>query len=112
MKMKIRNLTPHEVNIIDEQGITTKSFPSEGVARASQVATPVGEVDGIELVHMEYGKPVDLPEPEEGVMLIVSLITVQAAKASGRRTDDLLLTAGQVRNGKGVIIGCRRLALA
>lgn len=108
----VKNLTPHAVNVIAEDGSTIATFAPEGVvARASQVAEPVGTLNGIELVSMKFGATVDLPAPQEGVFLIVSVITINAAKAEGRITSDLLMTADSVRNSEGQIIGCRRFSV-
>jgi len=99
------------VNIIAEDGSTTASFPSEGVARASQHAEPIGLLNGIELVSMKFGETVDLPDPVKDTYYVVSIITANAARANGRSTDDLIITADPVRNDEGQIIGCRRFAL-
>lgn len=108
----IKNLTPHAVNIIAEDGSTTATFAPEGaVARATQHAEVVGSLNGVELVSMKFGETVDLPTPQEGIFLIVSVITINAAKAEGRTTSDLLMTADPVRNDEGQIIGCRRFAV-
>lgn len=115
MKMNhvtIKNLTPHAVSIIAEDGSTTATFAPEGaVARATQHAETVGSLNGIELVSMKFGATIDLPAPQEGTFLIVSVITINAAKAEGRTTSDLLMTADPVRNEAGQIIGCRRFAV-
>ena len=108
--MTIKNLTPHAVNIVDSEGNLRRSFASEGIARATQSSTVVGEVDGIELVEMSFGDPIDLPDPTEGTLLIVSVITANAAKACGRGADDLVIAADPVRDSEGRIIGCMRLA--
>lgn len=108
---KIINMTPHTVNIVAQDGTIMASFPSEGIARASQTAEHVGELDGIELVSMKFGKTEDLPAQEDGVYYIVSVITANAAKAEGRGTDDLVITADPVRDVDGRIIGCKRFAL-
>lgn len=108
--MTIKNLTPHAVHVID--GETVRTFESEGIARAAQTMEEAGNVGGIRMVRMSFGAPVDLPAPEEGVYLIVSAITVSAAKASGRTVSDLLLTADPVRDEAGRIIGCKALAFA
>ena len=63
----IRNLTPHTVNVIAEDGTIKATFPSEGSARADQIETRVGELDGIELVSMKFGATENLPAPAEGV---------------------------------------------
>lgn len=111
MAKKIINLTPHTINVIAEDCTITASFPSEGIARASQKAEHVGELDGIELVRMAFGATEDLPAPAEDTYYIVSVITANAAKAEGRTTDDLIITADPVRDGEGRIVGCRRFAL-
>ena len=79
---KIINLTPHAVNIVAEDGTVKAAFPSEGIARASQVAEHEGELEGIELVTMKFGA-----------------------------THDLVITADPVRDADGRIIGCKRFAL-
>jgi len=107
--VKIVNLTPHTLNILDENG-TEYSFPSDGIARAAQSSTVVGTLNGIEVVKTTFGAPEGLPDPEEGVFIVVSLATANAAKAAGRTVDDLLLTSDPVRDADGRIIGCRRFA--
>lgn len=109
----IINLTPHTVNVISESGETVKEYPASGMfARAFQTEAHIGELEGVELVSMTFGAPVGLPDFEEGVYYIVSAILISAARASGRTTADLLLTADPVRNEAGQIIGCRKFALA
>lgn len=111
----IRNLTPHAVNIVAEDGNVLATFESEGIARAQQSDVPTGtiQVNGVELtlVSTEFGAPVDLPDPQEGVMLVVSIITANAAKAAGRPTGDLLITSNPVRDDSGRIIGARQFAV-
>lgn len=107
----IINLTPHTINICAEDGTIVKSFESQGIARAKQTAEHIGEIDGVELVSMKFGEPEDLPEFKEETYYVVSIITANAAKAVGRRVDDLLITADPIRDADGQIIGCKRLAL-
>lgn len=108
--MKIRNLTPHNINVWEDDKII-RTYPSEGIARARQMSEKIGTLDGVEVVKMTFGEPVDLPDYEEGTCLIVSLITANAAKYVGRRTDDLLITADPVRDTDGQIVGCRHFAV-
>ncbi len=108
--MEIVNLTPHEVKIIGDDGNVVAVFPSAGVARASQHDVPAGEINSISVVKTEFGEVSGLPEPTEGVVFIVSRITVEAARAQGRTTDDLLTTSGAVRDDQGRIVGCRAFA--
>lgn len=105
----IKNLTPHDVTIIFDDG-SKRVIPSSGIARAAQKSVDVAIIEGIPICKMVFGDTVDLPDPELGVSLIVSVITANAAKAAGRITDDLLITADPVRDDDGKIIGCKRLA--
>lgn len=104
--MKFVNLTPHGVNYIHEDG-SVETFPSQGCARAAVKTEVVGSVDGYRMTKSVFGAPVDLPEYQEGVLLIVSLATANSAKQHGRRTDDLVITNEAVRDDSGAIIGCR-----
>ena len=107
--MAIFNLTPHKVNIVDEEGNVIKTFESRGVARATQKDVEVGMLEGIPIIESTFGKIVGLLEPSEGVFYIVSALTAKAASLSGRSTEDLLLTGKTVRNDDGQIIGCQAL---
>ena len=114
--MKVINLTPHEVRIVDASNALIVAIPSSGVARAEQRDESAGslEFEGslIPVVKTEFGG-VELPEPTEGVAYIVSNITVQAAKAVGRSVEDLLFPSGvPVRDANGQIVGVRALARA
>ncbi len=137
--MNLINLTPHPVVILTlvEGGevrgyIGNPTMPTEGrfrviatlppsgkVARATQndietgyvpVGDDFGEPYRVIVVRSTYGAPTDLPEPKDGVMLVVSIITAQAAKAAGRSTSDLLITADTVRDETGKIIGCQKFS--
>lgn len=106
---RIRNLTPHDVVVINQDNSINRIFESEGIARAAQSYSEAGEIDGIRIVESTFGEPVDLPDPQDGIYLIVSMVTAQAAAKHGRATSDLLLTTLAVRNDKGQIIGCKAL---
>lgn len=106
----IINLTPHRINIVDEEGNVVKIFESSGVARATQNDVQIGMLEGIPIIETKFGEPVDLPEYNQGTYYIVSALTAKAASLSGRNTRDLLLTGKTVRNSDGQIIGCQALA--
>jgi hypothetical protein len=106
----IINLTPHRINIVDEEGNVVKIFESSGVARAAQNDVQIGMLEGIPIIETKFGEPVDLPEYNQGTYYIVSALTAKAASLSGRNTRDLLLTGKTVRNSDGQIIGCQALA--
>lgn len=98
------NLTPHEVNIINDDNII--HIPPSGiVARCQQFEETVGEIDGIRVTHVSIGSPIDLPPAQEGVTYIVSHIVLQNA---GER-NDLVKPGTLVRNAAGDIIGCHEL---
>lgn len=106
----IKNLTPHCIVMVDENGAVVREYKSEGIARATQSNIQVGEVDGIPLMETSFGETIDLPEYQDDVYLIVSIITANAAKANGRMVDDLLITTDTVRDETGRIIGCKAFA--
>lgn len=130
--MNLVNLTPHAVMLYTAESCITLPggrgnklvdssttpvmviAPSGVVARATQYEECRDPLTAyglrIPICRMVYGAPVDLPEPEEGVGYIVSAITANAAKAAGRPTDDLFITAGMIRDEQGNIIGCTGFA--
>lgn len=117
---EIRNLTPHAV-VVHE--ITFA--PSGVIARATEESTPgepirlsIPDPTGAPADRITFEVPtsttaytglVDLPEPEPGVYLIVSMVVMQVAADRGRWTGDLLVPGQQVRDFAGRIIGCRSL---
>lgn len=107
--MTIKNLTPHAVNVLQDNG-TYKAFESVGIARAEQTYEEVCVADGITFVKSSYGAPINLPDPEEGILLIVSKQTIEAAQGVGRTTNDLVVPVDIIRNEKGQILGCRKLS--
>ena len=106
--MKMFNLTPHAVNLMDDNNTVIATFTPAGiVARAKQVNTLIGTVDAngvpVPVYRAVYGAIENLPEPKEGCVYLVSALTAQAAK--GR--DDVYVTMDPVRDDQGRIIGCR-----
>lgn len=123
----ILNYTPHSIDVFRREDVipdTGRGFlprhgrkpafqiPSSGIARAASSLAPDGALDGIPLVREEFGAVEGLPRPELGIWLVVSKVTVDAARDHGRTTEDLLLTTGLVRNGDGAVIGCTALKRA
>jgi hypothetical protein len=103
----VRNLTPHDVNIVRGNG-SIYTIPKEGPApRLGEKVEDAGSVDGIPVVKKTMDREgCDLPQADHEVYLIVSLAIAQAFPE--RR--DLLVPDGLVRNEQGAIIGCSRLA--
>lgn len=117
---EIRNLTPHPV-VVHE--ITFA--PSGVIARATEEATVAAPIRlsipdpaGAPADRITFDVPtsttrytgiIDLPAPEPGVYLIVSMVIPPVALAHGRWTGDLLVPGQQARDADGRIIGCRAL---
>lgn len=106
--MQIINATPHDVNIIGENGQVVRTYAASGICpRCSVSREAVDEIDGIRINRTVFGDVVGLPEYVEGTYYIVSAIVANAAK--GRQ--DLLITDDAVRDDKGRVIGCKALAV-
>jgi hypothetical protein len=104
--MKIVNLTPHVVNVVDEGACTLP--PSGQVARVSSTTTEVRRVNGIPCSAVSYGEVQGLPEAEEGTLYIVSAL-VRAAVPHRR---DVASPGELVRDPETKQpIGCRGLAV-
>jgi hypothetical protein len=106
---KIRNLTPHPINILDEEGNNIRTIApdveKENLPRLVEDVEKVGEVDGIPILRKTYGRCENLPARQEGIYLIVSGLIATAMK----RND--LLVPNTVRNEKGQIIGAASLSV-
>lgn len=83
------NLTPHRIDFQFPDGSRVE-FPSEGIAR---VDTIIGESTSIVYDHREmpvtspiiYGEVQGLPDPEDGVIYIVSQIVLTQPSVAGRK---------------------------
>ena len=108
------NKTPHPITLVLEDGakitlepvLPTPRVSSSSVKTANYVVT---DSDGVkhEIIREApvFGEVVDLPEPQEGVLYIVSMLV--AARASNR--TDLVSPGRQLRNEAGQVIGCAGL---
>lgn len=102
MKVKVINLTPHDIVINDG----TVFPPSGMVARVDTTQVLDGDVNGIPVMKVSYGDIVDLPAPKQGVVYIVSALVLSASKAAGR-TDCVAPNTSStdvIRNDKGQIV--------
>lgn len=112
--IKLVNKTPHPVTLVLEDGarislepvLPTPRVSSSSVKTASYTIT---DGEGTEHVITReaptFGEIVDLPEPEEGVIYVVSMLV--AARAANR--IDLVSPGRQIRNDAGQVIGCAGL---
>lgn len=101
----ILNYTPHEINIITEDG-KTYNFPSIGNARCNQTTIAAGTIGNIPISSTTFGKIEGLPEEKPNAYYIVSRLVKQACP--NRR--DLLVPNEIIRDETGKIIGCKSLA--
>ena len=105
--MTIMNCTPHTVNFVNDAGEVVRSIEPSGILpRVSSSINLVGDIDGIPDEETVYGEVTDLPEKQDGVILIVSAMV--ASRLPDR--DDLRVPGRQVRNDRGQVIGCKSLS--
>lgn len=105
--MNFINMTPHALNIIQEDG-SVYTLPASGQVARVDVNRKVAYVmDGIEIYETVWGDVIGLPERQHDTAYIVSALVAQAAKRS-----DVYSPGELVRNEAGQVIGCRGLTYA
>lgn len=133
--MILKNLTPHAIIFyIDDQPVVTLEpeavglrltetddrVSKEWVAHYPRTAIQNWEPEGnvqlaVPIVRRTYGPPDDLPAPEKGVLLVVSLPALVGLRAAGVTREDIVSfdtgpgRFGAVRNEAGQVVGCHRL---
>ena len=109
--VKLVNKTPHQVTLILEDGgkivldpvMPIPRVSSHNVVTANYVITDEnGDEHIITREAPVFGEVVDLPEEQEGVLYVVSMLV--AARAANRK--DLVSPGRQIRNEAGQVIGC------
>ncbi len=108
---KIKNLTPHEINLVGEDGKVIATFPSEGLIRLSQKSEVVDYLtlengERIPLSKTSFGQAEGLPEEREDTIYIVSSLVCQAYPDR----QDFYIPDQTVRDKEGRIVGCRSLS--
>ena len=110
--MKLKNLTPHPINLIPTPGLDFVIKPEAVPARCIETRQSLGEIDyaqwEIEIDSPTFGEIVDLPDPIEDVGYVVSFPVASAAWKLGR--TDVFTTSIPIRDDSGKIIGCQKLA--
>jgi len=111
LAMRFVNCTPHAINILREDGSIMTVESSGVVVRVETTQEIVGNIDGVPVVRTVFNN-VTLPEPQDGVVYIVSTVVLQALQQMGICRDDLVApdTGPQsaVRDGTGQIVAIRR----
>jgi len=110
--MKVVNLTPHEVVVMSDNREVVDRYPATGqIARVSEVIEPDNlDLGGVPVVRKRHAEVVGLPEPQDEVLYLVSVIVPPAVPD---RNDLIVPDTGPdsaVRDDGGRIIGVRRLA--
>jgi hypothetical protein len=103
---KIKNLTPHDINIkVGENFLTIE--PESIIPRCSQETVDIGFLpNGIKLTSTKFGEVQNLPPQVEGTFLIVSRLV----KSALPERKDLLVPECLIRNEQNHIIGCESLS--
>lgn len=101
--MNIINLTPHAINIYNaDRNLVATVEPSGTVARVEANRQLVATVEGVPFYRTTYGALSGLPEPQDGVIYVVSGMARSAVP--GR--SDLWQPGELLRNEAGQPIGC------
>jgi hypothetical protein len=100
--MELINLTPHAINIYNEENeLVLVIEPSGQLARITTTKTKINEVNGVPIFNTQAGNPEGLPPQEDGKGFIVSGIF-----RSLIRRSDLYQPGELLRDEKGQPIGC------
>lgn len=99
------NLTPHDLNIINLKGIATTIEKSGQIARVTETRTFREPLDGIGVSSTVFGEVEGLPEPVDGVFLIVS----QLVRSAVPHRKDVLSPGLLIRDEAGNPKGCEGL---
>ena len=107
---EFKNLTPHMLNIIAADGSTIYNIAPEGndnIARVSSISNIVGTINGINVSRQTFGKVMGLPDPEDGIVYVVS----RMVKDRVPDRNDVMVPGAPVRDSEGKIIGANGLSL-
>ncbi len=81
-----KNFTPHAVKVLDDNNNIITEVSPEGIqVRISEKIHELPSVEGIPVVKKEYTDIEGLPEPQDNVILIVSILVLQASERSDLR---------------------------
>jgi hypothetical protein len=105
--VRLRNLTPHRLHILDHTGATLLDLPAEpDPARIIQTVLNEEHLpSGVPIRTIRYGSPIALPDPTAETLLVVSRVVAQHL-----HRIDLLFPDGEIRDPDGRIVACQALA--
>ena len=104
--MELVNLTPHDINLINEAGEPVLVKASGMLARCKVTTEKVGTINGIKVNVSHFGDIEGLPAPEAGKVYIVSAMILTALH--GERSD-VLGVSEYIRDEEGKIVGAKAL---
>lgn len=81
---------------------------SMGTDRTLTLDDDHGGFVSVPVEYVEHRYTVNLPDPEDGVWFVVSLVLALSPEVGSR--SDLLTPYSLVRNTEGTVVGCRTLA--
>lgn len=100
--MKFINLTQHEINEATT-GLVVQ--PIRPAVRLDMATATIEVIDGIPIMRSEFvGTLTNLPEPQEGIMYIVSALALNGVPDN--RTD-VVAPGDAVRDRLGKVVACR-----
>jgi len=101
------NCTPHPITLLDADNNVAITLPKgDVVPRLSQTTKQVDVVNGVSITETQFGATQDLPDAQDGVLLIVSRLILSA----NPHRNDLVVPNELVRDDNGNIVGCKSLA--
>ena len=101
--MKLVNLTPHVINVLNQDEVPVMDVaPSGEIARVASSSVKTGEIDGVPFFETELGVPEGVPSPSDGVIYIVSGLL----RAACPDRLDLVQPGRLVRDETGKPVGC------
>ena len=68
----IKNLTPHDVRVLNNNNEVVVTLVSEGIARVSSETQVVDTLNGVPITETVFGEVTGLPPEAEGTYYIVS----------------------------------------
>lgn len=102
--MSFINLTPHEVNLLNEENKVILTLPKcENPPRLKEETVVVGEVNGFPITKTVFGVVSYMPKAVKGVYYIVSRLVLLAYP----NRKDLLAPNQIVRDGNRKELGCK-----
>lgn len=103
----IKNMTPHDIVVLNANDEVTNIFKSEGVVRVKTQREAFGEVNGVPISKTTLGELDFVPEKVHGTCYIVSSFV----KTMFPERKDFLVVGDTKRNEEGQVVGCYGFSL-